>query len=102
MCYRYTSTDMRPQSLLPRVKRKQFDEGVNFELRKKAFDDKSGLYTYISFHFPQYLEKIEGRVSEGGYHRSTNNKHRGEKFVSKDIRTVKQVAEIFIAIPKIQ
>ena len=47
MCYRYTSTDMRPESLLPHVTEKQFDEGVNFELRKKAFDDKSGLYNYI-------------------------------------------------------
>ena len=52
MCYHYTSTDMRPQSLLPHVTEKQFDEGANFELRKKAFDDKSGLYTYASFHPP--------------------------------------------------
>ena len=40
MCYHYTSTDMRPHSLFPHITRKQFDEGVNFELRKKAFDDK--------------------------------------------------------------
>ena len=45
----------------------KFDEGLNFELGKKAFDDKSGLYTYISFHIPppMYLEKIEEHVSEG-------------------------------------
>ena len=73
MCYHYTSTDMRPQSLLPHVTGKQFDEGVNFELRKKAFDDKSGLYTYIPFQFPLYLKKIEEHMSEGGYNRSTNS-----------------------------
>ena len=43
---------------------KKFDKGVNFELRKKAFDDKSGLYTYTSFHVSLYLEKREERVSE--------------------------------------
>ena len=75
MCYPYTSTDVRPhtQSLLPHVTEKQFDEGVNFELRRKAFDNKSGLYPYIKFHFPLYLEKIEERVSEGGYHQNTNS-----------------------------
>ena len=61
---------MRHQSLLPHVTEKQFDEGVNFEMRKKAFE--SGLYTYISFHF-LYLEKIEERLSEAGYHRSTDS-----------------------------
>ena len=33
MCYHYTSTDKRHQSLLAHVTEKQFDEGVNFELR---------------------------------------------------------------------
>ena len=49
---------MGPQSLhLPTGK--QFDDGVYFELRKKAFDDKFGLYTYISFNFsPVFGEDI--------------------------------------------
>ena len=33
MCYYYTSTDMKPQSLLAHVTEKKFDEGVNFEMR---------------------------------------------------------------------
>ena len=50
MCYHYTSTYMGPQRLHLHVAEKQFDEGVNFELRNKAFDDKFGLY-YMSFNF---------------------------------------------------
>ena len=88
MCYHYTSTDMRPQSLLPHVMEKQLDESVNFELRKKSFDDKSGLYTFISFHFPLCLEKIEEQGSEGGYHRSTNsNDTEGQNSFQKTINS---------------
>ena len=75
---------------------------VNFELGKKAFDDKSGLYTYISFHPPPHvLEKIEERVSEGDTIEVLIVMTQRGKIRFKDIRTVKQVAEIFIAIPKI-
>ena len=67
MCHLYTSTDMRPQSLLQLVIGKHFDEGVYFELRKKVFDEKSGFYTYITLHFPLPLWEIEERVSKAGY-----------------------------------
>ena len=48
---------MGSQRLHLHVAEKQFDEGVNFEQRKKAFDDKLGLYTYILFNFsPVFVE----------------------------------------------
>ena len=73
MCYHYTSTYMGPQRLHLHVAEKQFDEGVNFELRKKALDYKFGYTPIYHLISPLYLEKIKGRVREEWYHRSTNN-----------------------------